>query len=421
MKAVVFFLAGALFAAVGPRTAGAAAAVMSDPAFAAAASDSTAAASDSTAEVPQRDIFDFINENLLHRQAEDGIRGARPIGLQWAVLPTLSYNPVYGLALGAMISGAGWRAIESFRFSQLSISGNISTTGQIQAQVRGDIFTPSGNYLLKTDLRYLDTKRSTWGLGPLAQDQQEYPMEFTLVRLYATLYRRATGPVFVGFGYHYDEFGGIVDSRAQAGEATPFTVYSGGAPTSTVASGLSINVLGDTRDNLANPSSGYFLSGSFRNYFRDFGSDGNWQELWIEMRTYPRLPNNSRNVLGFWLSSWLTFGETPYLNLPSNGWDTYGRSARGYLQGRIRGVNQIYFETEYRRVLTGDGLWGAVAFLNTTTTTEPESGTFGSSDFGGGVGLRIKFNKLSNANLAIDHGWGESGSRGFFLGMSEAF
>jgi hypothetical protein len=421
MKAVVFFLAGALLAAVGPRTAGATAAVTFDPAFAMAASDSTAAVSDSVSGIPQRDVFDFLNEHLLHRQLPNVIGEERPIGLQWAVLPTLSYNPVYGLAVGAMISGAGWRASESLRFSQLAISGSISTTGQIQAQVRGDLFRPSGNYLLKMDVRYLDTKRSTWGLGPISPDQQEYPMEFALVRLYATAYRRAGGAVFIGFGYHYDEFGRIVDSRAQAGEATPFTVYSGSAPASTVASGLSINVLGDTRDNLANPSSGYFLSGSFRNYMPDFGSDGYWQEMWIEMRAYPRLPNNSRNVLGFWLSSWLTFGETPYLNLPSNGWDTYGRSARGYLQGRIRGVNQLYLETEYRRVLTRDGLWGAVAFLNTTITTEPESGIFGAADLGGGIGLRIKFNKRSNANLAIDYGWGKSGSKGFFLGMSEVF
>ena len=421
MKAAVLFLAGALLAAVGPRTAGGASAVTSDPTVSAVVSDSTAAVSDSTAKVPQRDVFDLLNEYVFHRQVEYEIGGTRAIGLQWAVLPTLSYNPVYGLALGAMISGAGWRAVESFRFSQLSISGNVSTTGQIQAQLRGDVFSPSGNYLMKVDFRYLDTERSTWGLGPFAQDQQEYPMQFVLIRTYATVYRRAAGPVFVGFGYHYDLFNDIVDQRAQQGEATPFTVYSGSALTHTNASGLSINVLGDTRDNLANPSSGYFLSGSFRNYFPGVGSDGNWQEMWIEMRAYPHLPSNSRNVLGFWLSGWLTFGEAPYLNLPSNGWDTYGRSARGYLQGRIRGANQIYFETEYRRVLTRDGLWGGVAFLNATTTTEPESAIFGSLDLGGGAGLRLKFNKRSNANLAIDYGWGKHGSGGFFLGMSEVF
>jgi hypothetical protein len=416
VKALVLFLSGALFAALGPRTGGAVSAATPDSTVSAAVSDSTTAA-----EVPQRDAFDFLNEYVLHRRVEPEIGGTLQTGLEWAILPTFSYNPVYGFAIGAMTSGAGRRGVASSRFSQLSISGNISTTGQIQAQLRGEVFDPSDDYLLKVDFRYLDTKRSTWGLGPLSRDQEEYPMEFTLVRTYATLYRRVSGPVFIGVGYHYDEFNDIVDSRAQEGEATPFTVYSGGALTRTVASGFSLNVLGDTRDNLVNPSSGYYLSGSFRDYTTDVGSDGNWQEMWVEMRVYPHLPSASRNVLAFWLYGWLTFGQAPYLNLPSNGWDTYGRGARGYLQGRIRGADQIYLESEYRRALTRDGLWGAVAFLNATATTEAESGVFGRTDLGGGVGLRIKFSKHTDTNLTIDHGWGMSGSRGFFLGMSEAF
>jgi len=33
---------------------------------------------------------------------------------------------------------------------------------------------------------------------------------------------------------------------------------------------------------------------------------------------------------------WMTFAPAPFLNLPSNGWDTYGRGARGCLDGRAR-------------------------------------------------------------------------------------
>jgi hypothetical protein len=32
-----------------------------------------------------------------------------------------------------------------------------------------------------------------------------------------------------GVGYHYDQFKKIVDERANKGEDTPFTIYSGGA------------------------------------------------------------------------------------------------------------------------------------------------------------------------------------------------
>jgi hypothetical protein len=391
----------------------------------AAAPDSTdvAAATDTSRveEVPQRDAFDLLNQYVLKRRVEPEIGATTRTGLSWAILPTFSYNPVYGAAFGLMATGAGQRGSTLARFSSLSISGNISTTGQVQAQVRGDVFSTSGTYLTKADFRYLDTERSTWGLGPIAEDQEEYPMSFTLYRAYATLYRVVSGPVFVGLGYHYDEFTDIVDQRAQQGEATPFTTYSRGAVSRTVASGLSVNLLGDTRDNLVNASSGYYLSMSLRNYMETMGSDANWQELWAEMRVYPHVPKRGRNVLAFWLYSWFSFGPAPYLNQPSNGWDTYGRGARGYLQGRIRGPNQVYLETEYRVGLSRDGLWGAVVFFNLTCTTNPDTQTFGRADAGVGAGLRMKFNKHANTNLTIDHGWGRDGSKGFFLGMSEVF
>lgn len=378
------------------------------------------APADTVAAAPQRDAMDLIAD-FLNRPVESEMSGTLSTGLSWAILPTFSYNPVYGAALGVMLSGAGQRGRNVPRYSQLAISASYSTEEQILAQLRGDVFSPSGNNLLKMDVRYLDTTRSTWGLGTIAQTQEEYPMSFNLIRVYGTFYRRTSGPVFIGLGYHYDEFMDIVDFRAEEGDSTPFSTYSGGTPGNTVASGVSINVLGDTRDNLVNPSSGYYLSGSFRDYLKSIGSDDNWQELWVEMRVYPHLPAPSRNVLGFWLFGWLTFGEAPYLNLPSSGWDTYGRAARGYLQGRIRGVNQLYFETEYRRTLTRDGLLGFVVFVNGTATTDTSSSTFGRLDPGIGAGLRLKFNKRTNTNLTVDYGWGRGDSRGLFLGMSEVF
>jgi hypothetical protein len=67
---------------------------------------------------------------------------------------------VYGAAFGVLMSGAGRRGSTEARYSNLAVSANISTTGQIQVQVRGDVFSPDEDYLLKADFRYLDTQRS---------------------------------------------------------------------------------------------------------------------------------------------------------------------------------------------------------------------------------------------------------------------
>jgi outer membrane protein assembly factor BamA len=372
--------------------------------------------------VPQRDIFDVLKERLLNHRVEPELAGSSRSGLAWSILPTISYNPVYGFAAGASVSAAGRLGQEpDSRPSALSISASYSTTKQLLLQFRGDIFSPSSNYLVRADSRYMDTARSTWGLGPMHPDQQEFPMSFQFTRVYGTVFRRTGKSIYVGLGYHFDDYANIVDDRAVLGEPTPFTEYSGGAPTRTRASGVSLNLLSDSRDNLVNPMAGYYLSGSFRDYLESLGSDRNWQELWLDVRLYPHVPRRSNNILAFWIYSWLSFGPGPYLGLPSIGWDTYGRGGRGYLQGRIRGQNQIYIETEYRLQLTRDGLLGAVGFFNIMATTVPGQNTFGDADKGGGVGLRIKFNKRSNTNLTIDHGWGENGSQGWFLGTTEVF
>ena len=87
----------------------------------------------------------------------------------------------------------------------------------------------------------------------------------------------------------------------------------------------------------------------------------------------------------------------------------------------IRPSDQVYIEFEYRFGLTRDGLFGGVVFVNGMSTTEPDTGIFSRLDHGIGFGLRIKFNKYTDTNLAIDYGWGQSNSDGLFLGMTEVF
>jgi hypothetical protein len=377
---------------------------------------------DSAEVVPPKDLMDVVKHLRHGERIEPEVSVQSRSGIAYTILPTATYNPVFGFAFGASVSGAGRRGTgKSSRISSFVIGGNYSTTGQVQAYVRGDVFSGSESYLWKGDVRYLDTNRSTWGLGPRVDGQSEYPMDFKQGRAYLTLYRHISGPVYSGIGYHYDEYFDIRDERAVAGETTPYTSYSGGMVERAIASGYSINLLGDTRDNPVNAGSGFYLSANMRNYVTGLGSDKNWQEMWAEFRAYPHVPGHSRNPLGFWIYSWFTFGTPPYLGLPAIGGDTYARGGRGYLQGRIRGRNQLYFETEYRMQLTRDGLLGAVLFLNLMGTTVPESQTFGRTDKGGGVGLRVKLNKRSNTNLTVDAGWGEHSSAKWFFGATEVF
>ncbi|WP_332369429.1 hypothetical protein [Spirosoma telluris] len=73
-------------------------------------------------------------------------------------------------------------------------------------------------------------------------------------------------------------------------------------------------------------------------------------------------------------------------------------------------------------MLLNNGLLGGVVFANMQTYSDyPNTNQFGKLLPGGGVGLRIKINKHSNLNLAVDYGFGIGGSQGLFLNLGEVF
>jgi len=425
MKHTIFIITAALFVALGLHAAHAQTSAPADSGYVAptnsALTDSIATSTAPPDTVAQRAIFEVLGHVILHKPYKTEPSKPRT-GLHWSILPTLSYNTVYGVAVGAMVAIAGQRGGATSRYSSLKLGGNYASSGQLQAYLRGDFWSKSEKFLFVPDVRWLDTDRKTWGLGSFDASDQKYPMSFILSRAFMTAYVRTAGPVYLGVGYHYDQFKKITDERANKGEDTPFTIYSGGALQQTVASGVSGNLLVDARDNEVTPTRGYFVSTSYRAYLTDLGSDSDWNELWGEFRAYRRLSRTDRNVIGVWLYGWGTTDKPPYLNLPSSGWDRpHGSGSRGYVHGRIRGQDQLYGEIEYRRVLTANGLLGAVAFVNGLSTRETASSKFESPDPGAGLGLRIRLNKHSRANLCIDHGWGLGGSQSWQLSMNETF
>jgi hypothetical protein len=152
------------------------------------------------------------------------------------------------------------------------------------------------------------------------------------------------------------------------------------------------------------------------------GSDANWQSLYIDLRKFISLTSSKeQNVLAFWTYYWRTFGTgIPYLSLPSIGWDPYQRSGRGIEQNRYRGKRLLYFETEYRRDISTNGLLGFVVFANINSASEPVTNNFNYWHPAAGAGLRIKMNKRTGTNIALDYGVSREYSR-FTLGLGEAF
>jgi len=103
--------------------------------------------------------------------------------------------------------------------------------------------------------------------------------------------------------------------------------------------------------------------------------------------------------------------------------DTYGRSARGYQDGRYRGERLVYGEAEYRGPLMSNGLLGMVAFATVTTVSNSQTGEklFDSLAPSAGGGLRLLLSKRSRTNLCFDLAWGKDGAKGVYLAIQDAF
>ena len=110
------------------------------------------------------------------------------------------------------------------------------------------------------------------------------------------------------------------------------------------------------------------------------------------------------HVLAFRAYYWtLISGTLPYLDLPATNWaPATGVASRGFQSGRYRSNAMLYAEGEQRYQLTANGLVGMVAFMNVSSASEMDTQHFKTWQVGAGAGLRVKFNKYSNSNLAID-------------------
>lgn len=288
--------------------------------------------------------------------------------------------------------------------------------------LRSSIWLKDNAWNIRGDIRFLVYPQYTWGLGTSHTNEEKEWVNYKYIRFYQAALKKVGPHMYIGPGYDLDYHFNIGSDSGI--NLNTFTGYAYGLYGNSVSSGLTANFLYDTRNQNKFPFPGSFLAVVYRVNPGFLGNTNAWQSIYIDARKYlplniPEKPNQ-QNILTFWSFLWLNSNSgTPYLDLPSTGWDEYNRSARGFDQNRYRGNALYYFETEYRRDITNNGLFGFVVFSNINTVSG--SGTFFTSWHpAGGIGLRIKYDKVSNSNFAIDYAF-SSGYRTILFNFSEAF
>ena len=337
------------------------------------------------------------------------------------IIPQVGYT-LQTRGLAAILVNAAFRNPHA---NMSSMTGQLSYTqnNQVILTANSSIWMAGNRYLWTNDWRLMHYPQATYGLGMYTSTDRVINMDYAYFRFYQSLLRRLAQNLYAGIGYYLDLHWNIA-SYARNRELTRISRYPYGVEGRSISSGPTLQVLYDNRRNAINPSGGLYINAVFRANEQFLGSDNTYQSLLMEARKYIHLPVNSDNILALWSYNSLTLsGNPPFLDLPSTGWDSNGNVGRGFIQGRFRGKNLLYAETEYRFHITNDRLLGGVVFANAQTVTEPDqnSGQFEKIVPAVGAGLRIKMNKISRANLSIDYGFGMDGSKGLFFNLGEVF
>lgn len=376
-----------------------------------------------------------------------------PRKMSTLVLPNISSNPTNGLILG--VGGAlGWYMgpKENTKVSAAPFTAAVTTKNQVITFVKPNIYTVGNGFYLQGDWRFYLYSQPTYGLGTNAPDTIDvpddihwmgegvgadsalFPMRFNLVKIHEIVNRRITGELYGGVGYHLDYYYSIEDKNYRpATDSTPELItphfyYSSNNDFSTsdyMLSGISLNVLYDTRDNQISPYKGIYANINYRINPTWLGSDQSSSSLWLEFRTYYGLSKKTpRHLIGFWaFGNFNLTGTLPYLTLPSLGDDQRARSGRGYTNGRYRGENMAYAEIEYRFPITPcSKILGGVLFVNAVTTSNEQKniGLFEYIRPAVGFGIRVMVNKYFRTNINVDFAIGKD-SKGFYFSGQETF
>jgi len=361
-------------------------------------------------------------------------------------LPAIGSNPANGWMFG-LAPSATWYMGDPATTKISNFVGNFLYTTKKQwiFSSRSNIFSHDNKLIFIGDWRYFVTSQFTYGLGSNTPNDLEINssqgnvlwgkqgMNFRLIRFYETILKRiGDSKFYLGLGYHLDIHSKIENYNEAAQDFNP--IYSHDAYNSRLGfdldrytlSGISFNGVMENRDKAVSPYEKNFAWIQYKINPTFLGSDQNSSLLMMDYRHYINLDEQrKRNLIALWgFGNFVVSGDVPYMSLPSITWDMFGRSGRGYAQGRFRGENMVYGEAEWRFPLQQNKeTFGGTVFLNAASFSSKMDNEklFTKINPGYGVGFRVMINKENRTTIAADYGFGQKGNSGFYLNINETF
>jgi len=368
------------------------------------------------------DLIDVVKSNF--QLSPKTIKREPGKRVYFSLLPVSAPIPGGGKALITSTSAGFYLGNRRNTFlSNVSFLPYLNFKGRYSIAFRSNLYTSKNYWNILGDTRFSLYPEYIYGGKNNIYPANRLLVNYKYIRFYQTVLRRIKPYFLAGIGYNLDYHMNISTIGDTIGLAK-FTGYNHGtaANQNTVSSGITFNLLYDTRINSLNPLPGNYANVIYRTNPQFFGNGANtWQSLYLDTRKYIAFKDKRKKMLALWSYFWTTLNNNvPYLDLPGIGWDPNQRSGRGIEQSRYRGKSLWYVEGEYRRDITMNGLFGYVLFANFNTITDPGTNRLRGPHPAVGGGLRIKFNKRSDTNIAVDYGISK-GYSSIYLSLGEVF
>lgn len=393
-------------------------------------------------------LFFFILVTFFRLQAQDSaIYKSNKINkFKFVPLPAIGSNPANGWLFG-LAPSATWYMGNPANTKLSNFVGNFLYTTKKQwiFSSRSNIFLDENKWILVGDWRYFITSQPTYGLGSSTPNEWsenpnqsgvlwgEQQMDFNLVRFYETVLRRiGDSKFYLGIGYHLDihsKVESFIQDEIDPDLAFSHDVYNlekGFDLEKYTLSGITLNALMENRDIAVSPYEKNFALVSYKINPTFLGSDQSSSTLLLDYRHYFNMSETrKRHLIAVWgFGNFVVSGDVPYMNLPSIGWDMFGRTGRGYAQGRFRGESMVYSEAEYRFPLQRKKeTFGGTVFVNAASFNSKTTGEkiMEQVNPGYGVGFRVMINKENRTTIAADYAFGQKRNSGFYLNVNESF
>ena len=310
------------------------------------------------------------------------------------------------LGLGVVASGLYRldRSDKSISPSNVSIYGDITTTGFYLLGIRGNTIFPKDKFRIDGNIYFFSFPSSYWGIGYEAGHRDS-----------STTFKRLENQIKLDFLFKVAKntyVGPNLMFRNVNGKDFKDISFLNREKSSISCFGPGIVASYDSRDFIPNPSKGFYAKLEQQFFPKFLGNDYDFNRTSVELRYYHKLWKGG--ILASEIQGIFNYGDTPWSMVALLG-GPY--RMRGYYEGQYRDNDMVQTQVELRQKIYnrhGIVVWGGAGNVFPKTDKFKWSQTLPSY----GLGYRWEFK--NRVNVRLDYGFGK-GQNAFYFNINEAF